>query len=38
MTTDNQRRDEKLSMILIEKLQKHQPYHQLKLLTKISYR
>ena len=33
MTTDDQIEDEKLQMILIEKLQKYQPYHQAKLTS-----
>ena len=30
MTTNDQIKDEKYNMILIEKLQKYQPYHQAK--------
>ena len=36
MAIDNQIKDEKKqqnNMILIEKLQKHQPYHQVKLIS-----
>ena len=33
MTTDDQIKDETYNMILIEKLQKYQPYHQAKLIS-----
>ena len=33
MTTNDQIKDETYNMILIEKLQKYQPYHQAKLIT-----
>ena len=33
MTTDDQIRNKNYSMILIEKLQKYQPYHQAKLIS-----
>ena len=33
MTTNDQIKDEKYKMILIEKLQKYQPYHQAKLIN-----
>ena len=33
MTTDDQIRDENYNMILIEKLQKYQPYRQAKLIS-----
>ena len=33
MTTDDQIRNKNYGMILIEKLQKYQPYHQAKLIS-----
>ena len=33
MTTNDQIKDEKYNMIIIEKLQKYQPYHQAKLTS-----
>ena len=33
MTTNDQIKDETYNMILIEKLQKYQPYHQAKLIS-----
>ena len=36
MTIDDQIKDGKFNMILIEKLEKHQPYHQAKLYVYLT--